>query len=268
MLRAANPLLRCPYAILGIAKGDDVAAKTRFRELALKHHPDRGGDEQTFIRVKQAYESIVTGVPTIVPTARPAAPYYRATVRDEHTILDLRSLPESTFLYKNMVTHRSRATTPLRRGMLLYATKGAGPRFARCVLVLAEVSARGGTIGYVVNKPVGEGWWGGPNGHRGHSVLMHKSTAFAAREEFTTREAAGLYFDTAVQAAKVSHLQNTPHFKVISGYCGWLPGALEKIIRRGAWRVLDTSQDNPDWLVTLPHDEVYSHAETLKVKQI
>ncbi len=32
--------------------------KSRFNELARKHHPDRGGDEQMFIMIKQAYEDL------------------------------------------------------------------------------------------------------------------------------------------------------------------------------------------------------------------
>ena len=27
-----------------------------YRELAAKHHPDKGGDKETFIHIRQAYE--------------------------------------------------------------------------------------------------------------------------------------------------------------------------------------------------------------------
>jgi len=30
----------------------------RFGQLALKHHPDRGGDEEEFLKIKKAYESL------------------------------------------------------------------------------------------------------------------------------------------------------------------------------------------------------------------
>ena len=45
------------YEILGVPK--DVDAKTlkkTYRKLALKHHPDRGGDETTFKKISVAYE--------------------------------------------------------------------------------------------------------------------------------------------------------------------------------------------------------------------
>lgn len=45
------------YELLGVPQ--DVDAKTlkkKFRKLALKHHPDRGGDENTFKKISVAYE--------------------------------------------------------------------------------------------------------------------------------------------------------------------------------------------------------------------
>lgn len=47
------------YQILGLEPGasdDDV--KKAYRRLAMKHHPDRGGDEAEFKRIKDAYEAI------------------------------------------------------------------------------------------------------------------------------------------------------------------------------------------------------------------
>ena len=45
------------YDVLGVPK--DVDAKTlkkAYRKLALKHHPDRGGDADTFKKMSVAYE--------------------------------------------------------------------------------------------------------------------------------------------------------------------------------------------------------------------
>ena len=47
--------------ILGLDGGSDaVQIKAAYRKLALRHHPDKGGNAESFIRIKQAYE-ILTG---------------------------------------------------------------------------------------------------------------------------------------------------------------------------------------------------------------
>ncbi|MEM2159586.1 MAG: DnaJ domain-containing protein [Candidatus Nitrosotenuis sp.] len=48
-----------PYEVLGLnrnASADDV--KKAYRRLAAKHHPDKGGNEEQFKKVKEAYEKI------------------------------------------------------------------------------------------------------------------------------------------------------------------------------------------------------------------
>jgi curved DNA-binding protein len=45
------------YSTLGVGKNatdDDI--KKAYRKLAMKHHPDRGGDEATFKRISEAYD--------------------------------------------------------------------------------------------------------------------------------------------------------------------------------------------------------------------
>lgn len=49
-----------PYQILGLKPGasdDDI--KKSYRKLAMKHHPDRGGDEAEFKKIKEAYETLI-----------------------------------------------------------------------------------------------------------------------------------------------------------------------------------------------------------------
>jgi curved DNA-binding protein len=50
------------YRTLGLepnASEEDV--KKAYRKLAMKHHPDRGGDEAEFKKIKEAYEAIING---------------------------------------------------------------------------------------------------------------------------------------------------------------------------------------------------------------
>jgi curved DNA-binding protein CbpA len=47
----------CPYAILSVPRNATIAdIKKAYRKLALKHHPDKGGDEAMFQTVSAAYE--------------------------------------------------------------------------------------------------------------------------------------------------------------------------------------------------------------------
>jgi curved DNA-binding protein CbpA len=48
-----------PFEVLGVSKSasaDDV--KAAYRRLSRKHHPDVGGDSETFARIARAYEAV------------------------------------------------------------------------------------------------------------------------------------------------------------------------------------------------------------------
>jgi curved DNA-binding protein len=50
------------YKILGVHRGateDEI--KKAYRKLAMTHHPDRGGDEEQFKKIKEAYEKLTSG---------------------------------------------------------------------------------------------------------------------------------------------------------------------------------------------------------------
>jgi DnaJ-class molecular chaperone len=51
-----------PYEILGIPRDstEDVVKKA-YKKLAMKHHPDKGGDPEQFKRIQGAYDKIIKG---------------------------------------------------------------------------------------------------------------------------------------------------------------------------------------------------------------
>lgn len=51
-----------PYEILGVSRdsSEDVIKKA-YKKLAMKHHPDKGGDPEQFKKIQSAYDRIVKG---------------------------------------------------------------------------------------------------------------------------------------------------------------------------------------------------------------
>lgn len=50
-----------PYTVLGVDQSaSDQDIKSAFRKLAVKYHPDRGGDENKFKEINEAYDKIKT----------------------------------------------------------------------------------------------------------------------------------------------------------------------------------------------------------------
>ena len=49
----------CFYNVLGVPKtASDQEIKKAYRKLALKHHPDKGGDPEKFKALSEAYECL------------------------------------------------------------------------------------------------------------------------------------------------------------------------------------------------------------------
>ncbi len=44
-----------------LKKMDGLALTRKYRKLAMKHHPDRGGDPETFVKLSEAYEKVMKG---------------------------------------------------------------------------------------------------------------------------------------------------------------------------------------------------------------
>ena len=50
-----------PYQTLGVDQSaSDQQIKAAFRKLAVQYHPDRGGDENKFKEINEAYDKIKT----------------------------------------------------------------------------------------------------------------------------------------------------------------------------------------------------------------
>jgi hypothetical protein len=76
------------------ARPDRAAAKRAYRQLARTHHPDRGGDADTFHRLRLAYERLVDDDVEVAPPqaarGRPSRP--RAPVQEDPGHADLGSV--------------------------------------------------------------------------------------------------------------------------------------------------------------------------------
>jgi hypothetical protein len=55
-----EPVSAEPHAVLGLKSTATLAeVRLAFRKKALEHHPDQGGDTDSFLAARQAYEAIV-----------------------------------------------------------------------------------------------------------------------------------------------------------------------------------------------------------------
>ena len=53
------PAAKTFYDVLGVSKNaSDDEIKKAFRKLAVKYHPDRGGDEAKFKEISEAYDTL------------------------------------------------------------------------------------------------------------------------------------------------------------------------------------------------------------------
>jgi DnaJ-class molecular chaperone len=51
-----------PYDTLGVPRNsDENTVKKAYKKLAMKHHPDKGGDPEQFKRIQAAYDKIIKG---------------------------------------------------------------------------------------------------------------------------------------------------------------------------------------------------------------
>ncbi|KAJ9454727.1 chaperone protein DNAj [Diplonema papillatum] len=273
--RTCRVLSQDPYAILGVSATTSLAdAKRAYRRKALKTHPDMGGSVEQFTLVHAAYEAILAGRSTLNPDPDPPPQphaYPASAYTYEHfKQVDMTSLPEAMFIYRNMTiyTRRGGRKSVLEVGMALYATSRAGPVFSKAVIIVAEVSETGGVIAYVLNKRLqsGDRWYGGPNGQRNHEVIVHESDRLAAHfaSPMSSRHAAGFHFDTDVSFAKRQYFKAAKH-RMLCGYCGWAPGKLDVLIAKGRWKLVESDSV---WLHNTPPEELYEAALRLPTHPI
>jgi DnaJ family protein A protein 2 len=59
------------YKILGVADGASMQdVKKAYKKLAMMHHPDKGGDEELFKQITEAYQNIINPSPDPTPSPR------------------------------------------------------------------------------------------------------------------------------------------------------------------------------------------------------
>jgi len=57
------PFRDSPYEVLGVRPtADERDIRRAYRELVMKHHPDRGGDPRAFRRIQEAYRFLSSGL--------------------------------------------------------------------------------------------------------------------------------------------------------------------------------------------------------------
>jgi DnaJ-class molecular chaperone len=67
--------LNDPWEILGVPRdADENAVKKAYKKLAMKHHPDKGGDPEQFKKIQSAYDKIIKGEPE-TPTGEGFDPF-------------------------------------------------------------------------------------------------------------------------------------------------------------------------------------------------
>ena len=58
--RRAPPVITDPFVLLGLTSAATLEeVKRAFRQRALEHHPDQGGNPEAFLATKRAYDSIL-----------------------------------------------------------------------------------------------------------------------------------------------------------------------------------------------------------------
>ena len=144
------------------------------------------------------------------------------------------------------------AADRLAPGTLLVADKKLDdPNFRKTVVLIADISEDGGTLGLILNRrtemPLSqalESWKeaarvkdpifvGGPVGRTGMFALIRLKTPGHAK-----RVTADIHLVTE-RSGLVAHLAEGPtRVRVFAGYTGWAPDQLEMEMSEGAWHVL------------------------------
>ena len=268
-----------PYKVLGVANlSAKAVVRSAYLRLVRETHPDiSGGCEKKFKEIQNAYERISDGKDrkskTVEETAPMKAQWQNWATRQPATV-DINSLPEATYLYRNMTQYKASVEkSKLKPGMWMYATSGAGPKFNNCVVLITTCHPTGGVIGYILNKSLSTAKKktfehseigrqisldGGPCGHRGHKVLVHSDSKFASRYSSPhVQSGSSFFFDPDVTFIKMERF--SPPL-IMNGFCGWPPGVLDRSIKRGAWKVV---MGNEKILQETPREQLFNVSKTL-----
>lgn len=218
-------------------------------------------------RLNSAYEALMQGDDHAEWTWQDGSWSAAQQIKKKESFQYYEDLPELMFIYRAGGRPPVHPLVGLRSGLIIAETNRSGPRFRRCVAMIAEVR-NGAVIAYALNRatPISHAdqkmwedmkvsWagnpiltdvmrdhirWGGPCGYPTHRVLAHRDDELAGQTPRTVRTAGGIHYDCDVNSEKVvrSQRRGGGEGRLMWGYLGWAPGVLDNAVRKGFWRVL------------------------------
>jgi thymidylate synthase ThyX len=97
------------YDILDITDGSSrVEIRTAFRKLVLEHHSDRGGDDEQFKKIKQAFDDLKIGkkypsqAQYVVNFAYNYPYFMHLNLREACHLIELRTVPQGHIDYREV----------------------------------------------------------------------------------------------------------------------------------------------------------------------
>eukprot|EP01062_Namystynia_karyoxenos_P066572 TRINITY_DN60474_c0_g1_i1.p1 TRINITY_DN60474_c0_g1~~TRINITY_DN60474_c0_g1_i1.p1 ORF type:complete len:342 (+),score=59.59 TRINITY_DN60474_c0_g1_i1:65-1090(+) len=275
-----------PHAVLGVQRGAPPRAiRARFLALARRMHPDVGGSNDEFRQVVAAYEALACGSYPALPelASRRRRSYSRRPRRggerpgteqfayDEDepcsgfaSAEDLDNADALAALLHRAATVdaslSSAAVAGLREGALLVSAATHGP-LREALAVLDSYSPTAGAEAYIINHPAPEEESAGLPGalrglplHKGGPRQGAPGPSARLRLLSPTASGTGPWGRWGLRLAEASHtacLDAPAGSRLLCGYLGWQPRALDQELRQQRWKLVPAPLGpvETDWLL-------------------